>query len=218
MKKRLIYLAISLAALCSAPLSAATPENNARIPELDNLSNEELIMSVPLGKQADLVRKFQEKEAIRLLHSSVYKPSNGCNVETYRDREVIILTVPASLLFAPNDSELMETAGIYLDPLSRYLNKNKPDNYRVLLVMHTDNTGSTSYTDSLSLERVESIYEYLDQAGVDTRYLFPTAAGATDPIHPNNTMEGRAGNRRLEIYLIPGSRMLNEAKKGRIAL
>ena len=90
--------------------------------------------------------------------------------------------------------------------------------YRVLMVMHTDNTGSTSYTDSLSLERVESIYEYLDDMGVDTRYLFPTGAGSTDPLVPNNTADGRARNRRLEIYLIPGTLMQDEAKKGRIAL
>ncbi|MCM1319481.1 MAG: OmpA family protein [Muribaculaceae bacterium] len=213
MKKLWISLTISLAAISAF---GAKPNENARIPELDNLSNEELIMSVPLGKQADLVSKFQEQEALRL-HKGDYKPSTGCNIETYRDKQVIIITVPAANLFAPNDTELSDDAARYLDPLQRYLKKTAPDMYRVLLVMHTDDTGSTAYTDNLSLERVESVYEYLEDAGVDTRYLFPTAAGATDPLHENNTVEGRAANRRLEIYLIPGTRMQDEAKKGRIA-
>lgn len=216
MKKLLISLTISLSAL--GTFASRPEEVNGRIPALDALSNEELIMSVPLKGQADLVRSFQEKEATRLIKGT-YKPEkSGCNVETYRNKEVIIITIPASNLFAPNDTELLADASVWLDPLRRYLNPSKPDMYRVLMVMHTDNTGSTSYTDSLSLERVESIYEYLDDMGVDTRYLFPTGAGSTDPLLPNNTADGRARNRRLEIYLIPGTLMQDEAKKGRIAL
>lgn len=203
---------ISASALCA---SAAQPAG--RIEALDQLSNEELIVSVPLGKHADLVRSAQEKEATRLIRG-VYAPATtGCNVETYRNHEVIIISIPARLLFGPNDTELMAGAETYLTPLKRYVRTQTPDLYRMLLVMHTDNTGSTSYTDSLSLSRVEAVYEFLEDEGLDTRYIFPTAAGATDPIFPNNTMTGRADNRRLEIYLIPGTRMLDEAKKGRIA-
>lgn len=215
MRRLLTSLAISLLAIGA---SASKPEENGRIPALDALSNEELIMSVPLKGQAELVRAFQEKEAARLIRGTYAPAKSGGNVETYRDKEVIIITVPAARLFGANSTELTDEASVYLDPLKRYLDPGKPDMYRVLLVMHTDNTGSTSYTDNLSLERVESVYEYMDDAGADTRYLFPTAAGATDPIHPNNTVEGRAANRRLEIYLIPGTRMQDEAKKGRIAL
>lgn len=215
MRRLSISLTISLAALVC---SAAKPENNGRIAALDALSNEELIMSVPLKGQADLVRAFQEKEATRLIRGTYAPAKSGGNVETYRDKEVIIITVPAARLFGANSTELLEDASVWLDPLKRYLDPTRPDMYRVLLVMHTDNTGSTSYTDNLSLERVEAVYEYLDDLGVDTRYLFPTAAGATDPIHPNDTVDGRAANRRLEIYLIPGTRMQDEAKKGRIAL
>lgn len=211
MKRLLTYLMISAAALC------AKAEQPGRIEALDQLSNEELIVSVPLGKHADLVRAAQEKEATRLIRG-VYAPATtGCNVETYRNHEVIIISIPARLLFGPNDTELLAGAETYLDPLKRYVRTQAPDMYRMLLVMHTDNTGSTSYTDALSLSRVEAIYEFLEDEGLDTRYIFPTAAGATDPIYPNDTAAGRADNRRLEIYLIPGTRMLEEAKKGRIA-
>lgn len=216
MNKLILTAALALGALLSA--GAAEPAPTDRIPELDALSNEELIMSTPLGKQEALVQQFQEKEAQRLYRSKAYDPKKtGCNIETYRNREVIIITIPAALLFPPNSTELLESASVYLDPLQRYLNPQAPDRYRVLLVMNTDNTGSTAYTDNLSLNRVESIYEYLDDLGVDTRYLFPTAAGATDPLKPNDTVENRAANRRLEVYLIPGPLMRDAAKKGRIA-
>lgn len=114
MRRLWISLVSSLIAVCGATTTyAAKPADNGRIAALDNLSNEELIMSVPLGKQAELVSAFQGKEAIRLLRGD-YKASTGCNVETYRDREVIIITIPAANLFAPNDTELTEGAAPYL--------------------------------------------------------------------------------------------------------
>lgn len=217
MKSRLKLLAIS-ALLCTASLAMADTPEPARIPELDAMTNEQLITSVPLGKQAQLIRQFQEKEATRLLSAS-YPASSGCKVETFRDREVIIVTIPAASLFAPNDTVLTAEAARYLDPLLRYAapKRGREDMYRVLLIMHTDDTGSPAYTDNLSLARVEAVFDYLDDRSPDTRYLFPTAAGATDPIRENNTTAGRAANRRLEVYLIPGQRMLDQAKGGRIA-
>ncbi len=229
MKKLSIFSAIEriAAVLAIILLMAASPaiawadedteDELARIAALDELSNEELIQSVNLGKQAELISKFQDKEAKRLL-KDVYKRTDGCDVEMYRNHEVIIVTIPASQLFSPNSTRLSGEADKYLDPILRYVKTNRPDMYRVLLIMHTDDTGSTSYTDNLSLNRVEAVYDYLDEAGADTRYIFPTAAGSTDPLVPNNTVDGRAKNRRLEVYLIPGKRMLNEAKKGRVAL
>ena len=65
MKRLLISLTISLSAL--GTFASRPEEVNGRIPALDALSNEELIMSVPLKGQADLVRSFQEKEATRLI-------------------------------------------------------------------------------------------------------------------------------------------------------
>ena len=212
-----LVVALALLSPWSYSAYADNPaEENDRIAALDELSNEELISSVPLGKHAELIRAFQGKEAKRLLKDE-YTRAKGCDVEMYRNHEVIIISIPAARLFAPNSVKLSEEAAAFLNPVKRYVKTGKPDMYRVLLIMHTDNTGSTSYTDNLSLSRVEAVYDCLDNAGADTRYIFPTAAGATDPLVPNNTVGGRAKNRRLEIYLIPGKRMLEAAKKGRIA-
>ena len=64
-------------------------------------------------------------------------------VETYRNKEVLLITIPASKLFAPNEVEVRKEAASLLAPLKRHL--REPDMYRVLLVMHTDNTGSEKY-------------------------------------------------------------------------
>ena len=207
MKKVLTFLAINALLLCGALNAAAD-----RVPELDAMSNDELITSLDMGKQAQAVRDAQGREAKKLINST-YEPSTGCNVETYRNGEVIIITIPARLLFVPNSTELTAEADQWLKPLKKYAMASKPDFFRMLLVMHTDNTGSQAYTDDLSLRRVDAIFEEMGELDFDTSYIFPTAAGATDPLFPNNTMEGRDSNRRLEVYLIPGKGMQDAAKK-----
>lgn len=186
--------------------------------ELDEMTKEELLFSLALGKQAPLIKKFQEKEATRLLNNNYNPKKNGCNIETMRSGEVIIITIPTDLLFLPNERNLIGDCDNLLSPIQRYL--KTPDFYRVLLVMHTDDTGSETYTDELSLDRVDAVFDWFETHNTNTTYLFPTASGASEPLFgtKNNTVKNRAKNRRLEIYLIPGEEMLRQAKLGRIAL
>lgn len=186
--------------------------------ELDEMTKEELLFSLALGKQAPLIKKFQEKEATRLLNNNYNPKKNGCNIETMRSGEVIIITIPTDLLFLPNERTLIDDCDNLLSPIQRYL--KTPDFYRVLLVMHTDDTGSETYTDELSLDRVDAVFDWFETHNTNTTYLFPTASGASEPLFgtKNNTVKNRTKNRRLEIYLIPGEEMLRQAKLGRIAL
>lgn len=226
MKKALKYLIISL--LFFATFSTAdAARRRGRIPELDAMSEKELITSVEVGKQSDLVRAFQTKEATRLFNGPYNPKTTGANVETYRNKEVIIVTIPTDRLFGPNDVELKAGAEQLLAPLKRYMKAESEDMYRLLMVMHTDNTGSEVYTDKLSLDRAEAVFNWFNENGCDTDYLFMRARGASEPnslsgtvtdiLKANDTYEKRADNRRLEIFLIPGKRMVDAAKRGRIA-
>ena len=124
------------------------------------------------------------------------------------------MTIPASKLFMPNETTLRQGAGALLSPIKRYL--KDPDMYRVLMVMHTDNTGSEAYRDNITEERAEAVFDWFRDQHVNTKYLFPYAYGDEMPLVENNTMENRSRNRRLEIYLMPGRRMVEQAQKGRI--
>lgn len=175
----------------------------------------EMLNSVPLdSKSAELVRKFQEKEGRNRLHAREYNDKNGCTVETFRNKEVLLITIPAEKLFAPNDTILRSGATSFLNPIKRYL--KEPDMYRVLVVMHTDNTGSELYRDMLTEKRSQAVADWFDNQGCDTEFLFPYAYGDDMPLVKNNSMANRAKNRRLEVYLVPGKKMLEQAKKGRI--
>ena len=194
------------------PKEAVQP---VRDENLDDMSFIEMINSVPLDeKSAALIRKFQEKEGRNRLHTRDYNSKNGSSVETFRNKEVLLVTIPASKLFGPNETELRHGADAMLAPLKRYL--KDPDMYRVLMVMHTDNTGSEKYSDYITEERAASVFDWFASQGVETKYLFPYAMGDEMPLVRNNSMENRDKNRRLEVYLMPGKKMLDLAKKGRI--
>lgn len=159
-------------------------------------------------KQADRIQSFQYDMAL------AFKRSNY-DVEIMRDDEVIVITIPASQLFNPNDTVLNELGEAQLKPFLRML--TNPGFYKMLLVMHSDNTGSPEYTLNLTRQRVNAVFDWFDENG-SVDYVVPYALGETDPITDNNSVESRKRNRRLEIYLIPEKTMIQQAKKGNINL
>lgn len=207
-------LVLSLSLLL--PSSLYAQNNSGRDDTLDDLSFTEMLNSVRLdNKSADLIRRFQEKEGRTRLHNREYNSKNLSMVETYRNKEVLVVTIAASKLFEPNSTSLSSEASMMLAPLKRYL--KEPDMYRVLLVMHTDNTGSEKYREKITEERSTALFDWFVNEGCDTRYLFSYAYGDEMPLaEDNNSMNNRAKNRRLEVYLVPGKKMLEQAKKGRI--
>ena len=157
-------------------------------------------------KQADKIQEFQYDMAV------AFKKSNY-DVEIMRDNEVIVITIPASQLFEPNDTVLTKGGQEQLKPMLRML-KN-PGFYKMLLVMHSDNTGSQQYTINLTRQRVNAIFDWFEENG-SVDYVVPYALGETDPIVDNNSVDNRNCNRRLEVYLVPDQTMIQQAKKGRI--
>lgn len=218
--KKIWALVCSMIIGCGMAVYSAEPSAAG----LDELDKSGLLLANPLGtgKEAELIRKFQQKEGTTLLSGEIKKLNERyrgqqITVETLRNGEVLVVTIPASLLFMPNDTILRPTASRVLASFRRYL-KN-PDMYWMILDMHSDNTGNTAYTDNLTLQRVMSVFDWFEDQGCDTKFLFPTASGAWDPLPgvDNLSMINRAKNRRLEIYLVPGRKMLEAAKKGHIA-
>lgn len=195
--------------------AAEKDSSNARIEALDELDFIEMLNSVDVSKTSDLIQKFQTKEGKTRLLNGKYNPKGECTVEAYRNKEVLLVTIPAHLLFTPNSTDLKKEAGEYLAPIRRYL--KEPDMYRVMLVMHTDNTGSEAYREKLTADRVNSVFDWFENSGSDTRYLFSYAIGDDMPLLQNDSMENRYKNRRLEIYLVPGEKMLEQSKKGKIS-
>ena len=198
----MIALAI-VAMVCSMSLDAKD-----HVEDIYDLSLDENLMTpeIKSDKQADRIQEYQYNMAV------AFKKSNY-EVEVMRDDEVIVITIPASQLFEPNDTVLSKLGEEQLKPFLRMV-KN-PGFYKMLLVMHSDNTGSSEYTLNLTRQRVNAIFDWFDENG-SVDYVVPYALGETDPRVDNNSVENRKTNRRLEIFLVPEQTMLQQAKKGKI--
>ncbi|MDR3577190.1 MAG: OmpA family protein [Anaerolineaceae bacterium] len=80
------------------------------------------------------------------------------------------------------------------------LAKKNPD-WNFVLVGHTDGMGSDEYNMDLSMRRVKTVQQYLVSQGVDESRLAIDWKGKREPIATNDTDDGRAQNRRVELVI-----------------
>jgi outer membrane protein OmpA-like peptidoglycan-associated protein len=64
---------------------------------------------------------------------------------------------------------------------------------------HTDNKGSAQYNQWLSEKRAQRVTDYLVSKGIDPSRLEAKGYGLTQPVASNDTAQGRAQNRRVEL-------------------
>lgn len=206
--KAALAITAALLLMLAVPASVSAKKDNKKKVDIYELSIDDNLASPELGKEAAEIAKFQYNQAIALQKSKQ-------NVEMMRGGEVLVITLPASQLFAPNDTALSAIGKSLIKPFLKYL--ETPGLYKMLLVMHHDNTGSDRYTLRLTRARVNAVYDWIAEKS-STDYVVPYALGATEPLVDNNSVTNRKYNRRLEIYLVPEQGMVTAAKKKRIEL
>ena len=81
------------------------------------------------------------------------------------------------------------------------LMKNNPD-LKIEIQGHTDNTGSADHNLDLSTRRAETVKKFLLAYGIEAPRMVPKGYGEEKPVAPNDTEEGRAMNRRVELVNI----------------
>lgn len=72
---------------------------------------------------------------------------------------------------------------------------------QVAIIGHTDNSGSREGNLTLSLARADSVKGYLVEKGIDPQRLTTSGVGPDQPIADNDSTDGRARNRRIEMRI-----------------
>ena len=72
----------------------------------------------------------------------------------------------------------------------------------VIAVGHTDSMGSEAHNQRLSLRRAEAVKAYLVNQGVSAERIRTEGRGEAQPVASNDTAQGRAQNRRVDITLV----------------
>jgi outer membrane protein OmpA-like peptidoglycan-associated protein len=168
----------------------AAAEQSARLEEARRQEEErrraaEKAAQKQLQAQNDLVVRLQQ------LEKSTHVESRG-----------IVVTLPGSIYFATNRSDLQPGIRARLADIGKAL-ASAPDRH-IVIEGHTDSTGRADYNLKLSQLRAESVKAVFLANGVDPGRLETQGYGATKPVADNATPSGRGKNRRVEIIVQGG--------------
>lgn len=138
-----------------------------------------------IGQQMDKQAKELEDEL------------EGATVE--RVGEGIQVTFDSAILFGFDSAELSSSARENLRDLAQSLQQYP--NTEIMIVGHTDATGSESYNQSLSERRANSAGAYLRSQGVSSSRITTIGKGELEPVASNDSAYGREQNRRVEVAI-----------------
>jgi len=154
-----------------------------------------------IGKKMD--KKAEELE----------KALEQAQVETVTDNnglEAIKVTFDSGILFATGKSTLSQASKNELTKFASQM-KDMTDT-DITIYGHTDNTGSDAVNEKLSAERAAVVKSYLSNSGIADSRMTSEGKSYSMPVASNDTAEGRAQNRRVEIYVYANEAMIKAAE------
>lgn len=160
------------------------------------------------GIAGGLIGKYMDKQA-----EEVKQEVQGAKVEVVGEGEEakVNITFESGFLFDVNKSELKPDTIVNLNKLAEILQKYPDTN--ILIEGHTDSSGKDDYNMSLSEKRAKSVQGYLTQQSVSSSRMTAKWYGESKPIATNDTEEGKAKNRRVEISIAANDKLKEEAAK-----
>jgi len=116
----------------------------------------------------------------------------------------MVITLSGSVLFTSAKSDLLPAAQLKLNDVAKALTEQDPDS-KIVVEGHTDSQGSAASNQDLSQRRAQSVRDYLVSRGIASDRITAAGFGPSRSIADNNSAEGRANNRRVEIVVQPKS-------------
>ena len=219
MRGKLILSGLGVAALLGActttdPYSSTPTRNNtgtgaivgaiagAGLGYLTNTSNSEegrknALIGAGIGALAGAgVGQYMDRQQ-RELEAEL----SGTGVGVARQGDVLVLRMPSDVTFATAQSSIDPRFHATLDDVARVLNRY--DQSVVDIIGHADADGAEDFNLNLSRQRASSVAQYLVSHNVLPDRLYVEGRGESAPIASNQTAEGKAQNRRVEITIRP---------------
>lgn len=155
-----------------------------------------------IGKKMDKQKAELEKELAEKAEVETVQDQNGL--------QAIKVTFNGGILFPTNGTTLSTSARTDLTAFASSLLNNPETNVQIF--GFTDNTGSMAVNERVATGRADAVRNYLLNSGVSASRLSVEGIPMADYVASNATPEGRAQNRRVEIYISANQQMIQQAQ------
>lgn len=173
----------------------------------DNSELGAVIGGVVGGATGAIIGKKMDKQA-----QQIENEIPGAQVERIDDGIVVTFDENSGVYFDTDKSNINARSQETLNKLAGVLMEYPDTN--VLVVGHTDSTGSAEYNLSLSQRRAESVTGYfVNTKGLSSGRFTTRWFGESQPAYTNDTPEGRAKNRRVQLAILPNEQMIEDAER-----
>ena len=156
-----------------------------------------------VGVDGGLIGKKMDKQA-REIENTV------AGAEVIKADEGIIVKFDEGILFDFNSSTLKSAAKTNIAKLVETLNKEPGTD--IMVLGHTDNVGTLAANQKVSEARAAAVKAYAVQQGLASGRVKTEGKNYSEPIASNDTEAGRAENRRVEIVIVAGNDMIEDAQ------
>jgi len=147
-------------------------------------------------QQNDIQERVPNAQVSQETYTNPQYAPQGTRALNIRMENQVLFDFDSDRLHPAARQSLAQLAAVLTD--TRY-----PPPKRIIIVGHTDSTGSRQYNKELSQRRAEAVSDYLVSRGVDRSLLAAVGMGPDEPVADNSTESGRARNRRVEIHILP---------------
>ena len=151
-----------------------------------------------LAQETD-ARKAAEARAARAMESLAKI------AQVKEEARGMVITLTGDVLFVTGKSELLPAAQDQLTLVAKAI-QDQGEIKPIIVEGYTDSVGSDSNNMKLSQARAESVRSFLVSKGLPSDKVSAVGRGKSNPVAPNDTADGRANNRRVEIVVAGGSK------------
>ena len=160
----------------------------------DTRRADERVPTPPVERESRSVRRAERDS-----NNALQTLASVANVR--EDARGAVVTMSGNLLFPSGDRDVSPIANRSMDQVAHAL-KQQPADTTFEVNGYTDNTGSERENEQLSRQRAQAVADRMTQEGIDASRIRVEGRGEAQPIADNDTAEGRAANRRVEIVVV----------------
>jgi outer membrane protein OmpA-like peptidoglycan-associated protein len=176
-------------------------QEKARLTEIEAMKKEIALLEGKTKEEQAAKNRLEAEKRFNELFSEVKGYFNADEAEVYKQGNRLIIRLRA-IQFPVGQSVIMPSNYALLSKVQRAIKTfGQPD---VVIEGHTDSTGSDEVNEHLSQQRAESVRQYFVANGTLPEWQISSVGyGSSRPLASNETPEGRAVNRRIDVTISP---------------